>query len=347
MTTYRQDPPNAVQVELVEGCSLSCQFCGVQGIREKRGQYKFMTRKTAEHLVEMLRGAMANDRWNPRIEFAMHGEPTVHPQLIGMVRMFGELSPRELILVSNGTGFVKNPDQFVSDLVEAGITSVCLDQYDGCEFVPKFLSRYTGPTPVHNYDGDKAQKFRGASRSKPYIVVKRDVSHLTKPFDKLNTHCGAGGPPQPVNPAMNKRCAKPFRELSIRWDGNVALCCNDFRGIYKIGNIAEFSGLDDLWQCEGFNAARRMLLHYSREFTPCRWCDALSPRVGLLPDKYGKTTLPEPDAGCGRVIDSAIAGPSYTEPVLRGWETSEPCVVELDVRRVTWQPLDKEKAPVV
>ena len=29
-----QDPPNAIQVEFVEGCNLACSFCGIQSIRE-------------------------------------------------------------------------------------------------------------------------------------------------------------------------------------------------------------------------------------------------------------------------------------------------------------------------
>ena len=32
-SNYYQDAPNAIQIELVEGCNLACSFCGIQSIR--------------------------------------------------------------------------------------------------------------------------------------------------------------------------------------------------------------------------------------------------------------------------------------------------------------------------
>lgn len=355
----KQDPPNAIQVELVEGCSLACTFCGVQGIRTSRGQYQFMTASIADAIVERLSYSMRHHGWNPRIEFAMHGEPSVHPDFVEMVARFGQLNPRELIVVSNGTGFIKDPVRTVKALIEVGVTSICLDQYDGCDYVPRFLKNYQGenlPAPVYEFGHERGnrqgEKFRGP-REVPCIVVKNDVSHLVTPYDKVNTHCGAGGPAAwegGGNPAMHKRCAKPFRELSIRWDGNVSHCCNDFRGVYKVTNVQDQPHLDALWHHERFEAARRMLYHADRDFVPCQWCDAISPRVGLLPDKYGKETVPLPDAHTLTIIDEAIAGDPYTVPVLRGWESQgrvEMCVgpdtlqmVELGVLVPGVQPHD-------
>lgn len=321
----RQSPPNAVQIELTEGCSLNCRFCGVQGIREGRGGYKFMTHNTVEAIVSRLGADMRNNGWNPRIEFAMHGEPTMNPNTVALVRKFGELKPRELIVVSNGTGFVKDPTGYTAALVDAGVTSICLDEYDGCDFVAKFRDGYSGPTPVYVFT--QGHKFRGTPKS-PCVVIKSDVSGLTTPYDKLNTHCGGGGPPGETNSAIDKRCAKPFRELSIRWDGNVSFCCNDFRGVYKVANVREFDSLDELWHHERFEASRQMLYAGDRRFMPCMWCDAISPRVGLLPDKYGKDEVRPPSAATARIIGEALAGVPYTVPVLRSWETGdgEPCL---------------------
>lgn len=40
--------------------------------------------------------------------------------------------------------------------------------------------------------------------------------------------------------SMNgKRCAMPFREMAIRWDGSVALCCDDWRGPEDLRAIEE------------------------------------------------------------------------------------------------------------
>tara|TARA_R110002020_G_scaffold376130_3_gene587273 strand:+ start:2211 stop:3299 length:1089 start_codon:yes stop_codon:yes gene_type:complete len=343
----KQSPPNALQIELVEGCSLNCTFCGVQGIRETRGGYKYMTKKIMKRLCKRLSKSMKIHKWNPRVELAVHGEPTMHPDLVWMVEQLGSLSPRELILVTNGTGLAKNPNKSIDDLVEAGISSFCLDEYDGCDFAQKVREGYTGKTPIFEYSAKSPESFRGRNKKEAYIVIKEDVSHLTKAYDKLNTHCGGGGNPGETNPAIHKKCAKPFRELTIRWDGNVSLCCNDFRGIYKIGNISDYDTLDDLWNVEAFHAARQMLYHNSREFDPCRWCDALSTRVGLLPDKYGKKDIPEPDKRTARTISKAIRGQSYTLPVLRGWELSGGSCVGpgVDTADLATQSIDVKNPP--
>src|SRR5205814_2147465 len=102
------------------------------------------------------------------------------------------------------------------------------------------------------------------------IIAPIDLSsHGT--HSSLNNHCGAGGP---LDESMkHARCAKPFREISVRWDGSVSICCNDWRGVYKIGNVFK-TPIKDLWQSPRFNAARHKLLHYDRDFAPCLGCNA-------------------------------------------------------------------------
>lgn len=336
---FIQDPPNALQIELTEGCSLNCTYCGVQGIRESKGGYKFLTVELAKEITKRLKVSMDHHNWNPRVEFAMHGEPTVNKDLESIARLFSKLKLRELILVSNGTGFVKDPNSYIKMLEDVGFTSVCLDEYDNCDFVQQIRDKYTGDVELLEYG---SEKFRG-NKDRFKIVIKKDVAHLTKAYDKVNTHCGGGVDPGQSNPAINKRCGKPFRELSIRWDGNVALCCNDFRGIYKIGNVVDFSSLDALWQSEKFLAARKVLYNNSRDFIPCVWCDAISPRVGLLPDKLGKKTLPEPTQKDMDTIAECVKGKPYTMPVLRGWELKgNVCLPEdIDTSKLKTQKIDK------
>ena len=82
-----QDPPNSIQIELAEGCNLACSFCGIQSIRENGADgpdnthgkasapYKYLSIERAKSICARIKEA----GWNPRLEFAMHGEPTMHP----------------------------------------------------------------------------------------------------------------------------------------------------------------------------------------------------------------------------------------------------------------------------
>lgn len=317
----KQDAPFAVQIELVEGCSLACDFCGVNGIREKPGNFKFMSLATVFHIAELLKIAKA-DGWNPRIEFAMHGEPSLHPSLCDAIEILRTaLGPKtSMVMFSNGTGFLK--EGLIDDVLEAGINTIGFDNYEHVNIVPRVMANYRlkeGKAPVYYYPQQKEHNLHNGRRvGHRDIVVIQDISKADDGnHSTLNTHCGGGMKPTSV---LHARCAKPFRELAIRWDGNVALCCNDFRGVYKVQNVNDALSLQELWGHPRFVAARKMLMLKNRNFAPCEGCNAKSMRVGLLPDKLGKTTMDPLTAEDSALLLEAVAGPSFTEPVLREWE---------------------------
>ena len=113
-----QDAPNALQIELTEGCNLACSFCGIQSIRtngasgpenihgKASSPYKFLSVKTMQTITDQLKKA----QWSPRIEFAMHGEPTMHPFYHEVIAHFRKELPRaSLMMTSNGGGLLKSP----------------------------------------------------------------------------------------------------------------------------------------------------------------------------------------------------------------------------------------------
>lgn len=325
MNTYEQEPPNAVQVELVEGCNLWCEFCGLRGIREKAGDknMKYMTPATLTRICSEIKRL----GWNPRMEFAMHGEPTMHPDYIGMIRIVREVLPRQSIMMtSNGGGLLRPPGPVpnVHALFEAGLNILAFDDYQYVKIGEKirFAFNYHPevPFPTFEYPAQKeaSPHTRAHYKERRFVFIKDISKAVDGTHADLNNHAGAAAPPPDV--VYAKRCAKPFRELSFRWDGNVALCCNDWRGEFKVANINE-TPLEKLWQHPRFQAARRYLYHGERGgLSPCDKCDARSYRVGLLPDKLGKDSLPEPTTKDARLVREATAGRSYTTPVKRPWE---------------------------
>lgn len=331
--TYVQEPPFAVQIELAEGCNLRCTFCGLQGIREKAGgPYKCLSTGHAR-VIAM---SMHNAGWTSRVEFAMHGEPTMNPHFVEIVSIFRERLPNnQLMMTSNGGGLLRDPVGLTTALFEAGLNVLALDDYQTVKIVPKIRDKirpykYVGSTEpkmefsyiaqMYDYpkDGLDITPHRRWPKGTKVVIFVEDIEKATKGgHSVLNNHCGAGAPPN--DDGAGKRCAKPFRELSVRWDGSVACCCNDWRGVYKIGNVTK-NPIDKLWQNERMRALRRKLYHGQRDFGACKGCDATSYRVGLLPDKLGKVKLPKPNADDLRAIAQATAGRPYTKPVNRPWE---------------------------
>lgn len=331
MYNYKQDPPNCIQIELTEGCNLACSFCGLQGIRNNKANgprgirgtnskpYKFLTMHDAEIIAKRI----ATTRWNPRLEFALHGEPTLNPSRVEILKIFRKFLPKlSFMMSSNGGGLLRGDiASNINELFDAGLNILLLEDYDGVNIVKKILAIYDGPYKVCFYPKQKkANPHHRCGVNNHFIVVVRDISIETR-----GTHsylCGHGGAAFPPNDTMlGKRCAKPFREISIRYNGNIAICCDDFRGQYKCGSVIR-TPLEKIWHNKFFNAARVKLYYGERDFGPCHMCDSRSFRLGLLPDRMGKKTMPQPNALTYRTIIKALSGRSYAEPVKRPWENS-------------------------
>lgn len=317
---YKQEPPFCIQIELVEGCNLRCPFCGINGIRTAERVYKAMTVKTAEAIASQIAAA----GWNCRLEFAMHGEPTMHPDPASIVAIFRKHLPKaSMLMLSNGGGLQGREGLAKIDaLFRAGLNTLGLDEYQNVKLVPKIVEQisklnvaidfYVYPdNPEGNPHARQTPKKKRLIHIRP-IDVSSSGTHAT-----LNNHAGAGAPKN-LN-GKGKPCAKPFRELSFRWDGSTAVCCNDWRGELATGSIHK-EGLLGIWHGELMDEARKRLVVGLRDFGPCAGCDAVSYRVGLLPDKLGRVKLPKPTPAGLEKLRTACKRKPLTKPVKREWE---------------------------
>lgn len=289
---YKQQAPFAIQVELTEGCNLGCSFCGLQGMREKGTKpWYFMTKEIAEDISSKI----AKASWTAKIIFAMHGEPTLNPDIFDIIKIFRKNLPDNVFhIISNGYKFVHNkqmtPVEYVEALRDAGINHILLDNYTPDGDWSKVVKSVGDKHEILYLDKDKTPMFR-TDRKFNIIILPPIVDVKISFVRNFVNFCGTAAPLD--DSYNNRRCTKPFRELSIRHDGNVSICCDDFRGTYFIGNIQEYDSIVDLWNNERFQAARIMLYHGRRDFKPCKGCNAVTMRVGLLPDQKGKDKMPE------------------------------------------------------
>lgn len=321
MSVYRVPPPNSIQIEPTEGCNLACSFCGIASIRQngasrafaKNGlnsaPYRFMSVALAHRIAS----EMKRLRWGSRIEIAMHGEPTINKALPAIISTFRSALPKAYILLTcNGAG-ITDRGRF-EEVLGCGLNTLALDDYQHANIVPKIrvFAKSLG-VPVYEYPNDKRGNPHRRDASVKIVFI-RDISLNTDGNHRLHNQGGSsGGPSKEMKRA---RCAKPFRELAVRWDGNVAICCDDWQGRYKVGNVNEMP-LDAIWNHPRFDAARRRLYLGKRDFGPCFGCDVPPNRPGLLPDKMGRDTMPTPDSDTARLIEEALSGDPFTKKVLR------------------------------
>lgn len=298
-----QEAPFTLQVEPAEGCTLACSFCGLSALRNNGADsntgthgkastpFRFMELATAQRIASEVNRL----GWNPRVEFAMHGEPTAHKDLATIIEIFRRLLPKvSLMVTTNGSGLLSGAA--VAKLFDAGLNTLAFDDYKHASWRERTRNALDSAAdmlgvPLLEYpanpNGNPHTRFH-----KKRIVVIADISDNTTGTHLLTNQGGSVFKSLPV--ALHARCAKPFRELSLRWDGNVAICCDDWPGQYRIANINHMP-LDELWNHPRFQAARLALYAGERNLLkPCNVCNVTTYRNGLLPDKFGKVDLPKP-----------------------------------------------------
>lgn len=264
--------------------------------------------------------------WQSRICFCGHGEPTINPNLLEIIRVFrAELPKNKFQLICNGYGFrhgVFNIREFLGELEALKFNDVVFDVYSDkgdWTALEDVLDKYD--VKVIGKDGESFNYGGRGMRVALYpLEVDKDVSILRV----MDNHCGAAAPQDYSPKTVNKRCEKPFRYLFVRWNSYVCLCCDDFRGQYRIGSVFDYESIDDLWNSPAFQAARIMLMSDEhRMMAPCYGCNYHSIRPGLLPDPSGRDKNIMPKKIDSEVIDvflSHYKREGSTTIVKRKWE---------------------------
>jgi radical SAM protein with 4Fe4S-binding SPASM domain len=242
------------------------------------------------------------------------------------------LKKNQLMMTSNGGGLLMPPGivENLRALFKAGLNVYAFDAYEYVKIKDKVDEALANGIPgveIHRYPDEReySPHNRYTFNTRLFIRVK-DISVATVgTHSHLDNHCGAAS--EPLKEPKQERCAKPFRELSIRWNGDVAICCEDWFGQYKCGNVIK-DRIADIWNGEEFMSARRYLYHKNRGgLKPCHVCDARSYRPGLLPDKFGKKVLRKPNEHDAYVVMNAARGKPYTEPV-----ESKAYLIQIDLK---------------
>lgn len=291
MTRIKQDPPFCIKIEFSRGCNLQCDFCGINSIQTRPSEnIQFMSRDTAESVVGNI-----PEHWNPRFELTLRGEPSLNPDGPYIISLIRKRFPKaSIMMTSNGGGFVgKNGFNRMMEMFNSGLNMLALDDYEHANLIPK-IRKYIVDLEL---EGVKVYEYPEQPEGHPHkrrtgksVSFLQDLTVATKgSHTSPNNHAGAAAPLD--SRYDDVRCALPFRDMVVRYDGTVNLCCNIWTGDYTFGD-ATLDSLEDLWNCAELEAIRKVLYHEGRKYAPCLGCTAKPVRVGLLPDKLGKQEMP-------------------------------------------------------
>ena len=118
--------PNNIQVGLVQGCNRKCKFCGIHSIGTK--PIHRMSLLMVQQIARSLRDWEGFDK--KRVEFALHGEPTLHHNVEHVMSVFREHLPKaQLQLTTNGLKLLDKGAEYVEALFTVGLNVLIVDTY--------------------------------------------------------------------------------------------------------------------------------------------------------------------------------------------------------------------------
>ncbi len=129
-----------------------------------------------------------------------------------------------------------------------------------------------------NYNDELDIAFIESNRS--FSLQVEGVRILIQWPDWRREGTNRGGTLGEKNTQKSKRtspCARPFREFTIFYDGNVQPCCESFHdnklNLESVGNISKQS-VFDLYTSKKLNLMRRSLYDFSEKTGICSYCTA-------------------------------------------------------------------------
>lgn len=240
---------NHIEVETINQCNGSCSFCPVNKNIDPRIK-TIMSEEMFKNIVDQL----AELKYAGRFTTFSNNEPLLDDRIIEFNKYAREKLPNSRIhLFTNGT--LLSIDKFVE----------IIDVLD--ELV------------IDNYRQD-LKLIKPCKEIKEYCEkheeLKKKVTIVLRKPQEILTSRGGDAPNRSELERYDKdRCVLPFKQMIIRPDGKISLCCNDALGKYTLGDVSK-EKLIDIWYGSKFKMVRKCLYEGRENWGNCKFCDTFS-----------------------------------------------------------------------
>jgi len=245
-----------VEIETVNRCNNDCSFCPVNKHADTR-VYKKMEETLFKKIIDEL-SVLNYDR---DISFYSNNEPLLDDRIYEFVKYSKEHIPKaNHILYTNG--IMINVDRY-EKLFASGLDFLLIDNYaDDGELIK--------PVQVV-YDYYKSNENIHSNKTK--IVLRRKTEVLS--------NRGGTSPNAKESKVLDLSCYLPFKQLIIRPDGKVSLCCYDSYGKTEMGDLNKMS-IKDLWYSKKhFGLLTHLYKRGRKGISICEKCDAAASKESV------------------------------------------------------------------
>lgn len=224
-----------VLIETRTDCNNHCKFCPHAFNKKTLG---IMSWECYKQIINQL----SDINYNGRIALMLSNEPLLEDRMEDMIVYARQKSPRFFLdMTTNGTLLtVDRLDKFF----KLGLDNININDYrSDRDKYPEKWSKYIEP-------------IYSAYWNNPKVSFQKRKTDETLPNY-------AGNIPQKFNPKEFGFCNYPFRKLTIAFNGDILLCCDDFMYNTFYGNVQK-DKLIDCWNNPELNKIRLSLLNNNR-----------------------------------------------------------------------------------
>lgn len=240
---------NHIEIETYNRCNGGCEFCPVSVKNDKRKEC-FMEEKLFYKIINEL----SEIGYDGCIALFSNNEPFLDERIINFCRYTHDMLPySKTHLYTNAT--VLSLEKFV-DVIDL-LDEIIIDNYNSS------LKLIKNVNDIYEY-------------CKGNVLLEQKVTIVLRNPKELLESRGGYSPNREANDLCKElRCTHPFRQMIIRPDGKVSLCCNDALGITNMGDVNKQS-LYDVWYNDKFFNVRKKLYDYGRGAIDfCKYCDSV------------------------------------------------------------------------
>lgn len=236
----------AIEVETVNRCNGTCSFCPVNRNVDPR-DHMVMTEELFRNIVDQL----SELNYCGRFSVFSNNEPLLDDRIVELNQYARKKLPNaKMHMFTNGT--LLTLDKFIA------LTDI-LDELI-----------------IDNYQ-QELKLIRPCVQIKDYCKTHPDLTKkvtivLRKPQEILTSRGGTAPNRKELVEYGEDRCTLPFKQMIIRPDGKVSLCCNDAVGKYTLGDV-NVDNLLKIWYGPGFQNVRESLYKGRQYWGGCKYCD--------------------------------------------------------------------------
>lgn len=248
MENEKVPQPLIVNLETINRCNSTCEFCTANKNAEKR-PYKRMEDSLFYSIIDQLHD------WNYKGHLTMYGnnEPWLDTRIVDFHKYAREKLPDSYIFMStNGLLLdidrVKAITPYVNQLI---INNYCLD-----------MKLHDNIKEIKNYVESHPEEFKDVD----ILIQMRYIKAV------LTNRAGSAPNKQATEKVIRETCLMPYTDMWITPDGRLGICCCDNFEVTELANLNE-TPLAEAWNSVKYQKLREAMKDGRQNHPFCKHCD--------------------------------------------------------------------------